>query len=176
MGCVPLGLLSAPALVSVVDAPAPLAAGVVVVALTSLALLHPRVLALLVRLLLRVARRPLPDTRLSAGAVLRVASATLAATALAGLSVAALAVDVGADGWAVVPLAMGAFAAASAAGLVAVPVPAGAGVREVVLVAALLPVLPLPAATVVAVASRLVLTGSDLLAPLLSVCWTAVRR
>ena len=56
------------------------------------------------------------------------------------------------------PLAVGAFSLASVAGLLALPVPAGAGVREAVLVVALSPVLPVGQALLLALVSRALLT------------------
>jgi uncharacterized membrane protein YbhN (UPF0104 family) len=60
-------------------------------------------------------------------------------------------------------LATGAYALAWTAGLLFVVAPAGAGVREVALVAALAPVLDRPAALAVAVLSRVLMTLGDLL-------------
>jgi hypothetical protein len=59
-------------------------------------------------------------------------------------------------------LATGAYALAWTAGLLFVVAPAGAGVREVALVAALAPVLDSPAALAVAVLSRVLMTLGDL--------------
>jgi uncharacterized membrane protein YbhN (UPF0104 family) len=59
-------------------------------------------------------------------------------------------------------LATGAYALAWTAGLLFVVAPAGAGVRELALVAALAPVLASPAALAVAVLSRVLMTLGDL--------------
>ena len=59
------------------------------------------------------------------------------------------------------PLCVGAFAVATVVGLLAVVMPNGIGVREAVLLAALTAVLPVPSAAVVALASRLVSTVSE---------------
>ena len=56
----------------------------------------------------------------------------------------------------------GAYALAWTAGLLVVVAPAGAGVREVALVAALAPVLDRGAGLAVAVLSRVLMTGGDL--------------
>ena len=65
----------------------------------------------------------------------------------------------GAAGW---PSRSGGYGLAWSAGLLALGlVPVGIGVREAVLTAALLPVLPVGAATAVAVASRVVQTLGD---------------
>lgn len=169
VSAVPLAVLAAPPLLDRLEAPVALVAVGGVALAASLALLHPRVLGLLIRVLLRAARRPLPTTRLAGSDVLRVAAATLVAAVLAGLSVAVLAVDLGAREWILLPLAVAGYAAASVAGLLVVPVPAGAGVREAVLVLALLSVMTLPAATVLAATTRLVFTLADLLASGLAV-------
>jgi hypothetical protein len=83
---------------------------------------------------------------------------------LLGVQAWLLARDLGAEGSAVLPLAVGAFALASVAGLLALPVPAGAVVREAVLVVALSPVLPIGSALLLALVSRVLLTVGDLAA------------
>jgi uncharacterized membrane protein YbhN (UPF0104 family) len=59
--------------------------------------------------------------------------------------------------------AIGGFALAWCVGFVAVVVPAGAGVREVLLVAVLAPVIGAGGAIAVALASRLLTTAADLM-------------
>jgi hypothetical protein len=73
-----------------------------------------------------------------------------------------LAVDLGASDDLLLPLCVGAFALASVAGLLVVPLPAGAGVREAVLVVALSPVLPAGQSLLLALVSRAILTAGDL--------------
>jgi uncharacterized membrane protein YbhN (UPF0104 family) len=75
-----------------------------------------------------------------------------------------LADRLGAHGDAAVLRAVGGFALAWSAGFLAVLVPAGAGVREVVLVAVLVPVTGAVGAIAVALASRMLTTAGDLLA------------
>jgi uncharacterized membrane protein YbhN (UPF0104 family) len=60
-------------------------------------------------------------------------------------------------------LSLGAYALAWTAGFLVVVAPAGAGVRELALIAALSPVLDAPAALAVAVLSRVLMTLGDLL-------------
>lgn len=159
-GALLLGLLAVPALLTagkggytVVFAALPLA----------LLALWPPVLERLLDRGLRLVGRPPPvPLRLTGAAVARVALLSGFANVLLGLQAALLAYDLGAAGWQVVPAAIGAFTLANVAGLLALPLPAGAGVREVVLIAALSPVLPLPVAVVLAVVSRAVLTLADL--------------
>jgi uncharacterized membrane protein YbhN (UPF0104 family) len=126
--------------------------------------LSPPVLNPLLDRLLRLARRPALPQRIDGPAVLRVAAFAGAAHLLLGLQAWLLARDLGAEGPAVLPLAVGAFALASVAGLLALPVPAGAGVREAVLVVALAPVLPVGSALLLALVSRVLLTVGDLAA------------
>jgi uncharacterized membrane protein YbhN (UPF0104 family) len=125
------------------------------------ALLHPRVLNPLLDRGFRLLRRPPLPRRLSAAAIARVALLSAAAQLLLGLQAYLLAVDLGAHGARVLPIVVGAFTLATVAGLLALPVPAGAGVREAVLVAALSPVLPVSRAILLAVISRILLTAAD---------------
>ena len=81
-----------------------------------------------------------------------------------GLSLLALARPLGLSGPGSFVLATGAYALAWSAGVMVLGlVPAGIGVREVVLGAVLLPVLPAGAATAVVAASRVVQTLGDAL-------------
>ncbi|NYE49678.1 hypothetical protein HDA32_004798 [Spinactinospora alkalitolerans] len=133
-----------------------------------LAALHPRVVTWLVHAALRLARRSraVPDEELErvsgrgmAAAVGWSAAAWIPLTAHVWLLVA----GVGGDGAAALPVAAGAYALAWTLGVVVVLAPAGLGVREVVLVVGLAPVLDPGPALVVAALSRLVMTAADLL-------------
>jgi len=124
--------------------------------------LSPPVLNPLLERALRLVRRPPLPQRLAGGAVLRVALLAGAAQLLLGVHAWLLARDLGAQGAALLPLAVGAVALANVAGLLALPVPAGAGVREAVLVVALSPVLPVGQSLVLALVSRAMLTAGDL--------------
>ncbi len=158
-GALLLGLLAVPALLR---ADSGSYAWVLLAAPLALVLLWPPVLAALVRTAFRLLRREPPPGRLDGAATARSAALSGAGVLLLGLQAAVLAVDLGASGWQVVPLAVGAFALANLAGLLAVPLPAGAGVREAVVVLAMSPVLDVPEALALALASRLVLTAGDL--------------
>ena len=159
-GALLIGLLAAPALLSAGgSAYSLLFVAIPVVAL----LLWPPVLNPLLARALRLVRRP-PPQLLAGRAVARVALLSGAANLLLGAQAAVLADDLGARGASVLPLAVGGFTFATVAGLLALPVPAGAVVREAVLVATLAPVLPLARAVVLALASRLLLTAADLAA------------
>lgn len=70
--------------------------------------------------------------------------------------------------WGLLPVAGGAFALAYALGVAVVVAPAGVGVRELTLIALLTPVTGLAAAGVIALMTRLLHTGSDLLLALVS--------
>jgi uncharacterized membrane protein YbhN (UPF0104 family) len=72
-----------------------------------------------------------------------------------------------------VPVAAGAFALAYAVGVLVVLAPAGVGARELTLIALLAPVIGLAAAGAVAILTRLLHTGGDLVMALLS--WLLVR-
>lgn len=126
--------------------------------------LHPRVLNPMIDRLLRLARRPPQEVPLTGHAI---GVATLWAVlywVLNGVAVWLLATRLGAADGRTFLLATGGFAFAWCAGFLVVLAPAGAGVREVVLVASLSPVLSVGEATAVALASRLLTTVADLLA------------
>lgn len=124
---------------------------------------HPRVINLGLALVWRVLRAPGPPATLTARTLWVAIGWSVAQWIALGLSVWALAVGLGAESDRTLTLAVGGFAAAFAAGLVVVIAPAGAGVREVVLVASLLPVLDRADAITVAVLSRSATIVADLL-------------
>jgi hypothetical protein len=105
----------------------------------------------------RLLRRPVPG-RVSGRQVRRATTAQSLSWLLAGVHLWLLAIALGAPPVASLPLCLGAFSLATVAGLAAVVIPEGIGVREVVLMAALSTVLPLPEATVAVLASRLIFT------------------
>jgi uncharacterized membrane protein YbhN (UPF0104 family) len=72
-----------------------------------------------------------------------------------------LAVGLGADPWQALPVAIGGFAIAFSLGPLLVVLPAGAGVREAVLVVLLHSVLSTSEATAVALTSRGILMATD---------------
>jgi uncharacterized membrane protein YbhN (UPF0104 family) len=130
----------------------------------ALAGLHPKVLNALLAKALQLARRPPLDRPLSARGVLVPVLLLLACWAMFGLQAWLLVRDIGGDGISALPLAIGSFALASTLGLLFIIAPAGAGVREGVLVLGLAPVLSTGQALTVAVLSRLVATVADALA------------
>lgn len=76
-------------------------------------------------------------------------------------------------GPALFPLAAGAFAMAYGVGVLVVVAPAGVGAREVTLIALLSPVTGLTAATAIALLTRVLHTGGDLV--LAAVSWAVLR-
>jgi uncharacterized membrane protein YbhN (UPF0104 family) len=127
------------------------------------ALLHPRVINPLLAWLFRLARRDVPAQRLPMRGVGRAAAWMGLAWLCYGLQIAILVRDLGGTGPAAAVGAIGAFALAWVVGFLLVVAPAGAGVREAVLVLALSPVLPAAGALLVALVSRLLLTAADLM-------------
>lgn len=125
-------------------------------------LLHPRVLGAGLGLALRLARRePLPQTPGWRGLGRLVALQCLVWVAL-GLQVWVLLLGLGAAPGQALVVAIGGYALAHSLGLLAIGLPAGAGVREAVLTLALSTVVPPATALVVALVARAVLTVVDL--------------
>lgn len=124
--------------------------------------LHPAVLTHLVETGLRLLRRPPLDQPLTGAMVLRVAGFSAASNGLLGLQIWQLATDVGGHGWSLVALSIGGYGLAAAASLVVIPLPAGAGLREAILVLVLAPEIGAGDATLVALLARLTLTLADL--------------
>jgi hypothetical protein len=135
---------------------------VVLACAAGVVLLHPRVLGALVRWAHRRLRHTDADVALDARAVVIAVAWTLVMWLAYGVQVVALAAPFGLTGWEALPVATGAFAAAWTAGFVAVVAPAGVGVREAALVAALAPSIGPASAGAVAVVSRLLMTLGDL--------------
>ena len=140
------------------------------------ALLHPRVVNPLLNRGLRLLRREPLEQPLSYAGLLRAGAWALAMWACYGVQVLLLMRDLDARGSGAALLAVGAFALAWVAGFLFVVAPAGAGVREGALVVLLGGALSAPAATLVALVSRLLMTLGDLVWGLLAVAWTGTRR
>lgn len=128
-----------------------------------LVVLYPRVLNYLLDRLLRLARRPALEQPLTGRALAGALAWAFISWICYGTQIWALAARLGAPGGTGVLLAVGGFAFAWSVGFLVVFAPAGAGVREVLLIAILGPVIGVGAATAVALVSRVVMTGSDLL-------------
>lgn len=127
-----------------------------------LGLLHPAVLNPVIARGLRVLRRPDLEHPLSARGVTVAFGWAALAWGFFGVQVWVLGLDLGAHGWRLLPVAAGAFSLAWSIGFLAVFVPAGVGVREAALTAALAPVLSRGDALVVALVSRVAMTLGDL--------------
>jgi uncharacterized membrane protein YbhN (UPF0104 family) len=127
-----------------------------------LAVLHPRLLNPLLARGFRLIRRQPPGEPLSLAGVVRSIGWSLLAWLAYGAQVWLLAHDLGAGGARLLPLAVGGFALAWAVGLLVVLAPAGAGVREAVLVVTLAPVLNVGGALLVALVSRVLMSSGDL--------------
>jgi glycosyltransferase 2 family protein len=128
-----------------------------------LACLHPRVLNALVGRLLRLTRRPPLEQPLSGRSMAAALAWSWAAWVFYGLQIWLLATRLGAPPGRTVLIALGGFAFAWSVGFVVVLAPAGAGVRDVLLIATLSPVLGTGPATAVALMSRVLMTVADLL-------------
>lgn len=145
----------------------------VAVLLVGFGCLHPRVLNALVGRALRLARREPLERGLSGRAIAVTMTAFVLAWLCLGLHVWVLATDLGApSSGAVVPAVFG-YALAASVAMLAVLLPAGLGLRELLLVVLLDGVLDRPAATAVVLLSRFIVTGSDVLAAGLG--WTYAR-
>ena len=154
-----LGLLAIPALIG---AKGGIYLWFLVLLVPLAVVLHPAVLTHLVETGLRLLRRPPLDQPLTGGMVLRVAGFSLASNGLLGLQIWQLATDLGGHGWSLIALSIGGYGLAAAASLVVIPLPAGAGLREAILVLVLAPEIGAGDATLVALIARLTLTLADL--------------
>lgn len=121
--------------------------------------LHPAVLNRLTAFGVRLLRRTAPQERLSVAGVARAFGWTVAEWIAAGVMLAALLRGFGDQVG--LPLAIGAFALAWGTGFVVVVVPAGAGVREAVLVVLLSGQVGHATALAAALAARLLMTVAD---------------
>jgi hypothetical protein len=126
------------------------------------ACLAPPVLHRLLNAALRIVRQEPLEQQLSWRGLGQALAWTLVGWALLGLQVWLLVADVAKDGYRSMLLAFGAYALACSVALVLVVFPNGIGAREVVLAAALAPLLPYGAALAVALMARVVTTVSDL--------------
>lgn len=170
-----LSLLGLAAVPLAARLPAAARAAILAAAAGGLVVVWPPVLTRVLAVLLRVLGRPPLGQQVPGGALLRSAGwSALAALALAGQA-AALARGMG-TGPRDSLLAGAALLLSLAAGILVVPVPAGAGVREGVLVLLLHGRLGLAEATALALLSRLLLTGADGVLAALGAWWGRAGR
>jgi hypothetical protein len=132
-----------------------------VIPLIALCLAPPILLRLLGFVLKLIKQEPL-DQPISWRGLAVALSWTVAGWLLLGLQVWLLLADVAKDGVHSLLISIGAYALAWSLALLLVVFPGGIGAREVILVAALAPVLPHGAALAVALVARVVTTVSDL--------------
>ncbi|MDF5751180.1 lysylphosphatidylglycerol synthase domain-containing protein [Spongiactinospora sp. TRM90649] len=128
-------------------------------------LLEPRVINALIGFGLRSLRREPLERPLTRRGMLTALGWALSGWIAYGLHLAAILADAGVSGVSgprLAVFAVGAFALSWCLGIMTFVVPAGAGVRELAMVAVLSPVLPSGAAIAVALTSRIVLIAGDL--------------
>ena len=161
-----VGSVVAAVVIGAVAVPALIAKGVnsaawLLLAVPALVSLHPRLFAIGVRIIGRVTSTAVPDVALTWPTVARVVGLHVGSWLGAGLSLQLVMHALGTDAsWSLV------FAATSiswAIGLLAIPVPAGLGVREAVLVTLLVAELSTAPAVAVALASRALFVALDVL-------------
>ncbi len=124
--------------------------------------LAPPILHRLLNLALRIIRQDPLEQMVSWRGLARALSWTMMGFLLLGLQVWLLLDDMAGHGVHLLLIAVGAYALACSLALLLLVFPNGIGAREVILVAALAPVVPHGAAVAVALVTRLVTTVSDL--------------
>lgn len=124
---------------------------------------HPKVLNPLLNKLFKMTKRTALETPVSGRVILEVLAWQLMAWVFQGLQIWILAERFHAPAGKTALVALGGWAFAWCAGFVAVFAPAGAGIRDVLLFAALKPVIGGPPATAVVLVSRGINTINDLL-------------
>jgi glycosyltransferase 2 family protein len=141
-----------------------------------LALLHPRTIpGLLDWLFARIGRPPLGQ-RLSWSAMWRAAGWALLSWILLGLHLYALTSGLGVTGARLLAATIGGFALAASVGILFIPAPAGAGIRDVVLIATLGISMTGAQALGVGLASRVLLIVVDLIMAALAVLGSRLLR
>jgi hypothetical protein len=125
----------------------------------------------------RIARRSSPP-RVPDHAIRRSIAADLLAWLISGLHLWLIVLLLGAPAWKSLPVSIGGFALAVTAGGLAVLVPNGLGIREVVLGVTLTAVLPWRTAVAAAVASRIVVIVTEVLGAVtaMAAAWIVERR
>ena len=139
------------------------AAVAVVLLVASAVGLHPRVLNAVLDKALKLARRPPLEEHLDGRGIARASLFLAGSWVLFGVQLWLLVGELTTGDDLSLPTAIGAMALANTLGFLFILAPAGAGVREVVLVLALSSVLSQGEATGVAVVSRVLMTVADLL-------------
>jgi uncharacterized membrane protein YbhN (UPF0104 family) len=127
-----------------------------------LALLHPKALPGVVDRAFGLIGRPPLGERLNSRSELKALLWSILAWVGLGAHLAILAVAVGRPGLSTVVLSIGGMALAVSLGVLFIPAPAGAGIRDVVLALVLSRVMTSGQALAVVVTSRMILIGCDL--------------
>ena len=127
------------------------------------ALLHPAVLPTLLNWALRRIGRAQVEATLPMRAIGLAAILSLGSWGLYGLHLYTLVGGLGIHGWATAAASVGGFALAVCAGILFIPAPAGAGVRDAVLIAALAASMTGGTALAIGLVSRVLLVAVDLL-------------
>ena len=128
-----------------------------------LALLHPRAMTKILDWLFGLLHRPPLGGRLQPRSEMRAVGWSLLSWAALGAQVFVLCAALGHGGFSAYVLCTGAIAFAVSAGVLLVPVPAGVGIRDVVLTLVLTAMLDSGQALAVAIASRVILIFCDVL-------------
>lgn len=128
----------------------------------ALVLLHPRILNALARFGFKVLRRPAPDHPVSGRTVVSSLLWAFASYACYGVHLWILARTAAELGVSALFLCIGIMATGMMAGLFAFFLPSGAGVREIVIITALTPLIGMAPATAFAAMSRVIFTVADL--------------
>jgi glycosyltransferase 2 family protein len=127
------------------------------------ACLHPKLLNPLLRFAFKLARRPGLEEPLSGRVLVHAIAWSFAAWVFNGLQIWLLAVKLGAPLGQAALLSVGGYAFAWCVGFLVIFAPAGAGIREVLLIAILAPMIGTGPATAVALVSRAVTILSDVI-------------
>ncbi|HEY2167774.1 MAG TPA: lysylphosphatidylglycerol synthase domain-containing protein [Jatrophihabitantaceae bacterium] len=127
-----------------------------------LALMHPRAVPAVLDRAFALARRPPLGQRLPVADSVRASAWALSSFVMQGVHVAILVIAIGGGGVSTVVLCTGGMALAVSAGVLFIPAPAGAGIRDLVLAVVLRSTLTSAQALAVVVASRAILIAVDL--------------
>lgn len=141
-----------------------------------LALLHPRAITGILDRVLGLLRRPPLGVELRPAATVRAAGWSLLSWAGFGAHLSILAIAVGPDRLSTWVLSTGALALAIPVGVLFIPAPAGAGVRDVVLTLVLGSIVSSGVALEIALMSRVVLIACDLLLAAVAAAWPGRHR
>lgn len=138
--------------------------------------MHPRVLNPLISRLLRLIKQPPLEHPLSGRTIIVALGWSLVGWVFTGLHIWLLMIHLSAPLGRGLLLAIGGYAFATSVGFIVVFVPAGVGLRDVLLVTMLSPVLGLGPATAVAVTSRALTIAGDLLTAATAGAWRRPAR